>query len=114
MPLRPVTLLCHSILIATIAASALSALTPARVALALALVAPLLATVPGLVRQRRGTMQALAVLLVAYVGGASVEVVARAGSAPLVNAALLAGVLELGLLLALIRRARPHPPGARE
>ena len=114
MPLRRVTLLCHVILIATIAASALSALTPARIALAFALVAPLLATLPGLVRQRRGTMQALAVLLVAYVGGASVEVVARAGAALLVSVTLLVGVLELGLLLALIRRARPHPPGVRE
>jgi hypothetical protein len=102
------------VLIAAIVASALSTLTPARVGLALALVAPLLATLPGLVRQRRPTLQALAVLLVAYVGGASVEVVARAGAAPLVSVALLAGVLELGLLLALIRRGRRPPPGARE
>jgi hypothetical protein len=41
---------------------------------------------------------------VAYIGGASVVVVARAGDALPFSVALLAAALELGLLLALIRR----------
>jgi len=109
MPLRVVTILCQAVLIAAMAASVLTTATPARVGLALLLVAPLLATLPGLVRERRTTLQRLAVLLVAYIGGASVEVVARAGDAPLLNIALLAAALELGLALALIRRGRPPP-----
>ena len=48
-------------------------------------------------------------LLVVYVGGISVEVVAQSGRVPLLSVALLAAVLELGLLLALTRR-----PAARE
>jgi hypothetical protein len=51
----------------------------------------------------------LAVLLVVYIGGISVEVVAQSGREPLLSVALLAAVLELGLLLALTRR-----PAARE
>jgi hypothetical protein len=109
MPLRVVTILCHAILIAAIAASALATVTPARVGIALLLVTPLLVTLRGLARDRRTTLQRLAVLLVAYIGGASVEVVARAGGAPLLNIALLAAALELGLTLALIRRGRQPP-----
>jgi hypothetical protein len=107
MPLRLVTILCHVVLIAAIAVSVLSPATPARAGLALLFVAPLLLTLRGLVRGRRPTLQHLAVLLVAYVGGTSVEVVARAGGAPLLSVALLAAALELGLTLALIRRGRP-------
>jgi hypothetical protein len=114
MPIRLVAILCHLVLIAAIAASALSTLTPARLGLALLLVAPLLAALPGLARAQRKPLQALAIVLVAYVGGTSVEVVARAGGAPLLNVALLTAVLELGLVLAIIRRARPLRPGARE
>jgi hypothetical protein len=109
MPLRLVAILCHAVLIAAIAVSVLSTLTPARVGLALLLVAPLLATLRGLVREHRTTLQRLAVLLVAYVGGTSVEVVARAGDAPLLSVALLAATLELGLILVLIRWGRPPP-----
>jgi hypothetical protein len=107
MPLRVVAILCHVVLIVAIAASVLSTVTPARAALAVLLAAPLLVTLRGLVRERRTTLQRLAVLLVAYIGGASVEVVARAGDAPLLNVALLAAALELGLVLVLIRRGRP-------
>jgi hypothetical protein len=53
-------------------------------------------------------------MLVAYVGGASVEVVAQAGNARMASVALLVAVLELGLLLALIRRSAHAAPGARE
>jgi hypothetical protein len=114
MQLRLLTVLCHAVLVAALAGSALAALTPARVGLALLLATPLLATLHGLVREHRATLQSLAVLLVAYVGGTSVEVVARAGDATLLNVALLAAVLELGLTLALIRRGRLRPPSARE
>ena len=109
MPIRVVTILCQAVLIAALAASVLSTVTLARIGLALLLVAPLLVTLRGLVRNRRTTLQRLAVLLVAYIGGASVEVVARAGDAPLLSVALLAAALELGLTLALIRRGRPPP-----
>jgi hypothetical protein len=114
MPIRLVAVLGHGVLIAAIAASTLSTLTPARLGLASLLVAPLLATLPGLARAHRTTLQVLAVLLVAYVGGISVEVVARSGAATLLNVALLAAVLDLGLVLAIIRRGRPPRPGARE
>lgn len=113
MRIRLVAVLCHVVLIAAIATSSLSTLTAARLGLALLLVAPLLATLPGLSRAHRKTLQALAIMLVAYVGGMSVEVVARAGAATLLNVALLASVLELGLTLAIIRRARLPLPGAR-
>jgi uncharacterized membrane protein len=95
-------------------ASVLDTRTVARAALALALVAPLLVTLRGLVRGPRASLPWLAVLLVVYVGGASVEVIARGGHALPVNAMLLAAVLELALLLALIRRSRPRAPSARE
>jgi hypothetical protein len=72
----------------------------------------LLLVLPGLMRGDRRIEQRLAVLLVPYVGGISMEVVARAGTALALNAALLAAVLELGVLLALIRH--PRSPSARE
>ena len=114
MPLRAATVACHVLLAGALTASVIAHVTPARVALALALVAPLLLMLRGLARGQRTTEQRLAVLLVVYIGGASVEVVARSGSAPLLSVALLAAVLELGLLLALIRRSRlrpARPPG---
>jgi hypothetical protein len=46
----------------------------------------------------------LCVLLVLYVGGAAVEVVAHEGASMLAGIALLAAALELALLLVLIRR----------
>jgi uncharacterized membrane protein len=67
---------------------------------------PLLLTLRGLVQARRLTLQWLAVLLVAYIGGFSVEVVARSGVAPAQSFALLVAALELGLTLALSRHAR--------
>jgi hypothetical protein len=67
----------------------------------------------GLARGDARVEQRLALLLVPYIGGISMEVVARSGAAPLLSAALLAAVLELGMLLALIRR-RPRSPAIRE
>jgi hypothetical protein len=104
MSLRHAVLGCHVLLLAALAASIVVPPTPLRLAAAALVVLPLLLTVRGVVAARGPTLQRLAVLLVAYIGGASVEVVARAGSAPLVSVALLAAVLELGLVLALIRR----------
>jgi len=113
-PLRWSALACHTLLATLLGVSVLAGgVTLARAALAAALLAPLAATTPGLAFGRRPVERWLAVLLVVYIGGTSVEVVAQAGAAPLLGAALLAAVLELGLLLALIRRpARRSPPTA--
>jgi uncharacterized membrane protein len=109
MPVRGATLGCHLLLMAAVAASVVTTPTAPRLAVAVVLLLPLLLTLRGLAKGRRATLQWLAVLLVVYIGGASVEVVARSGAVPLLDVALLAAVLELGLVLALIRR-----PTARE
>jgi hypothetical protein len=75
---------------------------------------PLLLMLRGLIAARRTTLQRLTVLLVAYIGGLSVEVVARSGVALAFSIALLAAVLELGLALAFIRRSIPSVQRARE
>ena len=104
-PWRRIALACHSLLVVTIAATGLGDHPSAwRLLAAAVIVAPLLATLPGLARGQRQTERWLAVLLVLYAGATSVEVVARAG-APLVSTALLAAVAELGVLLVLIRRS---------
>jgi hypothetical protein len=104
MSLQRATLGCHLLLMAALAAALFATPTALRLALGGLLLLPLLLALRGLAAGRRPTLQRLAVLLVAYIGGLSVEVVARAGGAPLLSVALLAAVLELGLLLALIRR----------
>jgi hypothetical protein len=109
MSLRRATLGCQVLLMVALLAAIVATPTPLRLAAAVVLLLPLLLTLRGLGAGRRSTEQRLAVLLVAYIGGASVEVVARSGDAPLLSVALLAAALELGLLLALIRR-----PTARE
>jgi hypothetical protein len=109
MSLRRVTVGCHVLLMAALAASVLTAPTMLRLAIAVVLLLPLLVTVRGLAAGRRTIEKRLAVLLVAYIGGASVEVVAQSGRIPSLSVALLLAALELGLLLALTRR-----PGARE
>jgi hypothetical protein len=110
MSVRRAALGCHVLLMAALAASIVAPPTALRLAAAVLLVLPLLLTSRGLHAAQRTTLQWLAVLLVVYIGGASVEVVARSGAAPLLDVALLAAVLELGLVLALIRRR----PTARE
>jgi uncharacterized membrane protein len=115
MPLRPIVVGCHLLLATAIAAHVVAtAPTAPRLVLAALLTLPLLLALRGLVRGQRAVEQRLAVLLVLYVGGASVEVVAQAGRAPLLGVALLAASLELALLLALIRRGAPRAPAARE
>jgi hypothetical protein len=104
MALRHAVLACHIVLMIALGASILAPPTPLRLAAAALALVPLLLTLRGLAGNRRITLQRLAVLLVAYIGGTSVEVVAHSGNAPLMSAALLAAVLELGLALALIRR----------
>lgn len=109
MPLRRAIVGCHVLLIAALVASLVPPASPLRLAAAALLAAPLLLTLRGLTRGRRAWLQTNAVLLVAYIGGFSVEVVARAGDAPSLKVALLVSALELGLTLALIRRAPTAP-----
>lgn len=104
MSLRHAAIGCHVLLMAALAASIVPPPTLLRIVGVVALLLPLLVTLGAVRAERRVTLQRLTVLLVAYIGGTSVEVVARAGAAPLLSVALLAAVLELGLLLALIRR----------
>jgi len=93
------------VLIAALAGHVLVGGTAApRIVLAAGISIPLLLALPGVVRRRREILKRLAVLLVAYIGLISVEVVARSGQAALLNVALLAAALELGLVIALIRR----------
>ena len=110
MPLRRAIVGCHLLLIAALAASLVPPPTAPRLGVAALLTLPLLLTLRGLAEGRRTTLQRLAVLLVAYIGGASVEVVARSGDAPPLSIALIAAVLELGLLLVLIRRPSRSAP----
>lgn len=113
MPLRRAIVGCHVLLTAALVASLLPPATPLRIAGALAVAAPLVVALRALKRERRAWLPWLAVLLVAYIGGISVEVVARSGGEPLQSVALLAAVLELGLLLALIRRSARNAQAAR-
>ncbi len=111
-PLRRIALACHVALIALLAAATLAGgITLSMLCIALAIIAPLLLTLRALWAHRPGAERWLTVLLVPYAGALSVEVVARAGSAPLLGAALLIAVLELGVLLALIRSG--HASNAR-
>ena len=110
MPLRRATVGCHLLLLAALIASLLPPATALRLAAAGLLAVPLLLTLPGLAQGRRASLPRLAVLLVAYIGGFCVEVVARSGSALSASIALLAAVLELGFTLALIRRSARGGP----
>lgn len=110
MTLRQITVGCHALLMAALALSILLAPpTALRTVLAVVVLLPLALTLRGLAAGRRTIEQRVAVLLVAYIGGISVEVVAQSGGVPILSGALLVAVLELGLLLALTRR-----PAARE
>lgn len=116
MSLRLAAVVCHVLLCAAVAACILSssALSPLWVGVAIAVTLPLLLTLRGLAVGRRSSEQRLCVLLVVYVGGAAVEVVAHSGAAPLASVALLAATLELALLLVLIRRSPRRAEAARE
>ncbi len=111
--MRRIALVCHVALIVLLATAVLAGgITPTLLFAAAATVAPLLIALQALTRRRRNAERWLAVLLVPYVGALCVEVVARAGGAPLLSASLLVSVLELGTLLALIRSS--PPPAVRE
>src|SRR5215203_3626925 len=114
MPLLRATVGCHLLLIGALVASVLPPVTALRAAVAALLALPLLLTLHGVTQGRPSTLQWLAVLLVAYIGGLSVEVVARTGDALLFDVALLTAVLELALALALIRRSGRSGQRARE
>lgn len=107
--------LCHGVLLGAVLLGILGSALPlaVRAALAAAAALPLAAAVPGLVRRRRYTYQWLAFALVAYAGGAAVEVVATSGRSPFATIALLAALIELGLLFALSRAGRA-PEASRE
>jgi hypothetical protein len=107
VPLHRAIVGCHLLLVAALSAASVPPATALRLTVAALLALPLLLTLRGLVLARRAALQRLSVLLVAYVGGLSVEVVARSGSAVSLSAALIVAVLELGLLLVLIRRSAP-------
>ncbi len=112
-PLRRIALACHVALILLLATATLAAgVTPLLLCAAAAIVAPLLLALHALVTRRGGAERWLAVLLVPYAGALCVEVVARAGAAPLLSAGLLISVLEIGIVLALIRSS--HPSAVRE
>jgi uncharacterized membrane protein len=112
--LRTLAIVCHGTLSLSVCGLVLRALpvSPAREIALAAAVLPLIVTAPGLVRGKRLVEQWVAVLLVAYAGASMVEVVANAGAMPFGSVALLASLLELGLVLALIRRPRPALPEA--
>jgi hypothetical protein len=109
MPLRRAIVGCQLLLIAALVASFVPPASPLRLGAAALLALPLLLTLRGLARGRRASLQTIAILLVAYIGGFSVEVVARSGDAPSLKVALLVAALELGLTLALIRGAPARP-----
>lgn len=107
--------ICHGALLAAAAVGLLTSALPfpARAALAAAAALPLLLAVPGLQRRRRYTYQWLAFALVGYAGAAAVEVVATLGRSPFAAIALLAALIELGLLF-MLNRARMPPRANRE
>ncbi|HEX6992613.1 MAG TPA: DUF2069 domain-containing protein [Gammaproteobacteria bacterium] len=107
--------LCHGALLAAATVGLMTSALPlpGRVALAAAAASPLVAAAPGLARRRLYTYQWLAFALVGYAGAAAVEVVATSGRSPLATIALLAALVELGVLFTLSRAARPRPPANR-
>jgi uncharacterized membrane protein len=100
---------CHGTLLGAVSLGLLTSSLPvaARAVLAAGLALPLLAALPGLRKRRRYTYQWLAFALVAYSGGAAVEVVATSGRSPFASTALLAALIELAILYTL---NRPSPP----
>lgn len=112
--LQRVALGLHAVLVVALAASLLSVNLPLawRLGLALLVVLPLLATLPGLIGRRLTALRWLALVLVLYVGFGSVEVVAT--RTPAAAAVLLAALLELGLVLMLCQRTPPQVPDVQE
>ena len=113
--LNAIVLVCHAVLALAVGTLVYTA-TASRlegIVLAVVAIAPLLATFRGLATSP--SIRAwVALLLVAYAGGTSLEVVASSGAARIASLALLTAVLELGVLLAVIRRSRARPRAAHE
>ena len=114
-PLETAVLVCHTVLALAVAALVFSFVSslPAGLALAVLAAAPLLATLHKLAASAHARPW-VALLLVLYAGAASIEVVATLGAAHLASVVLLAAVLELGMLLAVIRRSRTLRPASGE
>jgi uncharacterized membrane protein len=106
----------HAALLTAVTVGILTSTLPAaaRVALAGAAALPLVAAIPGLRRRRQYTYQWLAFVLVGYAGAASVEVVATSGGSPFATIALLAALVELGLLFTMSRASRSPPQSNHE
>ena len=106
--------ICHAALLGAVTLGLLTSglPDPGRFVLAAAAAVPLVAALPGLKERRRYTYQWLAFALVAYAGAAAVEVIATSGRSPFASIALLAALIELGLLFTLNRR--PPPQANRE
>jgi uncharacterized membrane protein len=115
---RPFALLAtvsHLLLLMSIAVVGYRAAAPPWRELAAGVgVAPLLATLPGLLTRRRRALVWLALLLVVYAGAAVTEAVASAGAQWAASVAALAAVIELAVLPILSRRDRSRPQAARE
>ena len=107
--------LCHGALLgaATLGIMMSALPVPGRIALAAAAALPLAAAIPGLLHRRRYTYQWLAFALVVYAGAGAVEVVATSGRSPFATIALLAALIELGVLFTLNRTGGPPPQGNR-
>lgn len=101
----PALLTTHIVLLIVASATVLELASPWRIKAALlcAVIAPLAAASHGISTRRRYTYQWLSVVLVIYIGAASVEVIA-AGSLT-ATLTLLAALVELSLLISSIRRA---------
>jgi uncharacterized membrane protein len=102
--LRSLTIAAHIVLLAAITLALIDAIgsSPAREIVIAIVAAPLLLTLPGLVRRRRSVLPWIAVLLVPFVGGAIVEAIAA--QTLYASIALFAALAELALVLAIIRR----------
>lgn len=105
--LRRAALAAHAVLALAVAAAILGA-APSTVSAGVALLAvlPLAATFGGVRALRPRIVNAAALLMVIYAGGAAMEVIATSGTAPFAALALLASLGELALLFALSRRSR--------
>jgi len=105
---------CHFGLIAVTLLHVLSAdlALPAASVIAILLVGPLLASLPGILANRRYTLQWLTIYLVVLIGVTVTETVATRG-AWLAECHLGVACLELVLILRFLRRAAaPKPPGS--
>jgi uncharacterized membrane protein len=105
---QPAIIACHAALLAAVALRVYGlGLAPGAAALTLVIaVSPLLAAIKGLRTGSAYTAQWLTIVLVFYVGAGLVETVVAGGAALSAVLMLLAGLMELGLLLRFLSRGR--------